>query len=171
MSDSVQGEESALTTGPGEGETFWFNGALVTIKSPGAFSDEAFSLAELVMPQGRATALHTDPSDETVYLLEGEMLFHIDGRDHTAGAGEMVAIRRGVPHAFLATSEIARFLLLNAPGHDRFLRAAGVPATDHNFDNAPPPDHQRTKAAADEFGIELLGPPPFPEGSVRVMSG
>jgi len=170
MGDSEQGKP--LTAAPGEGETLWFNGALVTIRVPGAWSDGAFSLAELVMPHGRATALHTDPSDETIHMLEGELLFHIDGEDRRAGAGETVAIPRGVPHAFVATSETARFLCLNTPGtHDRFFRAAGVPATDRDFANAPPPDHERTAAAAKEIGVELLGPPPFPEGSVRLMSG
>jgi quercetin dioxygenase-like cupin family protein len=156
----------------GEGEAIWFNGAHVTIKSPGEWSQGAFSLAELAMPKGRATALHTDPSEETIYVLEGELLFHIDGQDRRASAGELVAIRRGVPHAFLAVSEIARFLVLNTPGtHDRFFRAGGRPATDRNFESAPPPDRERTLAAAKEIGVELLGPAPFPEGSVRLQSG
>lgn len=124
------------------------------------------------MPKGRATALHTDPSDETIYMLEGELLFHIDGQDRNARAGDTVAVSRGTPHAFVAVSETARFLMLNAPGaHDGFFRAAGFPATDRDFENAPPPNHERTMAAAGEAGIELLGPPPFPEGTVRVMSG
>ncbi|MDP9227737.1 MAG: cupin domain-containing protein [Actinomycetota bacterium] len=170
MGDSDHGK--ARFARPQEGETLWFNGALVTIRIPGAWSGDAFSLAELVMPKGRATALHSDPSDETIHLLEGELLFHVDGEDRRAGVNETVAIRRGVPHAFLAVSETARFLCLNTPGtHDRFFRAAGVPATDRDFANAPPPDYERTAAAAKEAGVELLGPPPFPEGSVRLMSG
>jgi quercetin dioxygenase-like cupin family protein len=161
-----------LRVGSGDGEAIWFNGALVTIKAPGQWSGEAFSLAEVAMPKGRATALHTDATDETFYLLEGELLFHIDGHDRRAGAGETLAIRRGVPHAFLAVSDTARFLVLNTPGtHDRFFRAAGFPATDRDFASAPPPDRDRTLAAANEVGVELLGPPPFPEGSVRLQSG
>jgi quercetin dioxygenase-like cupin family protein len=163
---------TVLTVGPGAGEAIWFNGALVTIKSPGAWSEGAFSLAEVEMPKGRATALHTDPSEETFHLLEGELLFHIDGHDHRAPAGETVSIRRGVPHAFLAVSDVVRFLVLNTPGtHDRFFRAAGFPATDRDFKSAPPPDRDRTVAAANEVGVELLGPAPFPEGSVRLQSG
>ncbi len=150
----------------------WFNGALVNIKVPGAWNGGSFSLAEIAMPTGRATALHIDPSDETFYLLEGELLFHIDGEDRTVGSGETVAVKRGVPHAFVAVSEITRFLVLNVPGtHDQFFRSAGFPAEDRDFDNAPPPNHERTVAAARDVGIELLGPPPFPEGTVRLMSG
>ncbi len=163
---------SRLVVGPAEGEAIWFNGALVQIKAPGAFTDEAFSLAEVAMPQGRATALHTDASDETIYVLEGELLLHVDGDELSARAGDTVAIRRGTPHAFLAVSELARFLCLNTPGtHDRFFRAAGVPATDLDFATAPPPDRERTLTAAEEVGVVLLGPPPFPQGTVRLQSG
>lgn len=161
-----------MTVGQGDGEAIWFNGALVTIKAPGRWSDDAFSLVEVAMPKGRATALHTDPSDETIYVLAGELLFHVDGREHRARAGATVAVRRGVPHAFLAVSDVARLLVLNTPGtHDRFFRAAGFPASDGDFDNAPPPARDRTLAAAKEVGVELLGPAPFPQGTVRIQSG
>ncbi len=154
------GEDSSLVVGPGQGEAIWFNAALVRIKAPGRWSDEALSLAELEMPQGRATALHTDASDETIYVLDGELLVRIDGEDLRAPTGETVAIRRGTPHAFLAVSETVRFLVLNTPGtHDRFFRVAGVPATELDFASAPPPNHERTVAAAKEVGAELLGPP------------
>ena len=122
--------------------------------------------------EGRATGLHTDPSHETFYLLEGELLFHVDGEEHRAGAGETVAIRRGVPHAFLVTSPTVRFLVLNTPGgHDRFFRAGGEPAASRDFASAPPPDHERTMAAARAHGVAFLGPPPFAADSVREISG
>ena len=160
------------TLAPGEGEAIWFNGALVSIKSPGEWSDGALVLAEIAMPKGRATGLHTDPSHETFYMLEGELLFHLDGEEHRAGVGETVSIRRGVPHAFIAVSETARFLYINTPGtHDRLFRAGGSPATARDFASAPPPDHERTLAAAKEMGTEFLGPPPFPEELVRQTSG
>ena len=153
-----------------EGEAIWFNGALMNIKSPGEWSDEAFSLVEVAMEKGRATGLHTDASEETFYVLEGELLFHIDGDERRARAGETIGIRRGVPHAFMAVSELARFLVLNTPGtHDRFFRAGGYPAADRDFANAPPPDLERTRAAAEQVGAQLLGPAPFDE--VRLQSG
>ena len=57
----------------GEGETLWFAGAHQTVKHPGAWSSGGFSLVEVTVPRGRATPLHRDPSDETFYLLEGEI--------------------------------------------------------------------------------------------------
>jgi hypothetical protein len=83
-----------------------------------------------------------------------------------------VAIRRGVPHAFIAVSELARFLVLNTPGgHDRFFRDGGSPADERDFASAPPPDLERTAASAERHGVALLGPPPFAEDTVRLRSG
>jgi quercetin dioxygenase-like cupin family protein len=157
---------------PLAGDAIWFNGALQNIKVPGAWSGDAFSLVEVTSTEGRATGLHADPSHETFYLLEGEILFHVDGEEHRAQAGETVAIPRGVPHAFLVISDTARFLVLNTPGgHDRFFRDGGEPASSRDFASAPPPDHERTMAAARAHGVELLGPPPFAAASIRRISG
>jgi quercetin dioxygenase-like cupin family protein len=157
---------------PLEGDAIWFNGALQNIKVPGDWSEDAFSLVEVASTEGRATGLHTDPSHETFYLLEGELLFHVAGEEHRAQAGQTVAIRRGVPHAFLVTSATARFLVLNTPGgHDRFFRAGGEPASNRDYASAPPPDHARTLAAAQAHGVAFLGPPPFAADSVRKTSG
>jgi quercetin dioxygenase-like cupin family protein len=164
--------EHARTVDSGDGEAIWFNGALVTIKCPGEWSEDRFSLVEVSAPRGRATGLHTDPSDETFYVLEGELCVHIDGQEQRAQAGDTVSVQRGVPHAFLVVADVARFLVLNTPGtHDRFFRAGGTPASDRDFAAAPAPDHKRTAAAAREHGVELLGPPPFAPESIGKVSG
>ena len=160
QADSQQTDTFAVA--PLEGEAIWFNGALQNVKLPGGWSDEAVSIVEVTSTLGRATGLHTDPSHETFYVLEGELLFHVDGDERRARAGETVAIRRGVPHAFKIASETARFLVVNAPGtHDTFFRLGGEPARSRDFSDAPPPDMERTMAAAEQVGVKFLGPPPF----------
>src|SRR3954469_329805 len=150
------------SVGPHEGEAIWFNGALIRVKSPGAWSDGAFSLVEVTMPQGRATGLHRDPSHETFRILDGELLFSVDGAEMRGTEGDTIAVRRGVPHAFIAISPLARFLVLNAPGtHDAFFREGGVPADSTDLADAPPPDLERAMAAARRHDVEFLGPPPF----------
>jgi quercetin dioxygenase-like cupin family protein len=160
------------TVEPLGGDAIWFNGALQNVKLPGDWSDDALSLVEVTSTQGRATGLHTDPSHETFYVLDGELLFHVDGEEHRAPAGETVAIRRGTPHAFMVVSATARFLVMNTPGtQERFFRAGGEPAATRDFADAPAPDLERTMAAAQEFGIDFLGPPPFAEDAVSQTSG
>ena len=113
------------------------------------------------VPRGRATPLHRDPSDETFYILAGELLFHIDGTEHTASPGDTLGVRKGVPHAFVVTSETARFLVFNTPGtHDSYFRDGGEPATDESFATAPEPNYEKIEAASRRHGVEMLGPPP-----------
>ena len=146
----------------GEGETIWFAGAHQTIKHPGDWSEGKFSLVEVSVPRGRATPLHRDPSDETFYILEGDVLFHVDGTERLAGPGDTISLRQGVPHAFVVSSDVARFLVLNTPGtHDRYFRDGGEPATHQNFGDAPAPDYGRIEASNAKHGVEMLGPPPF----------
>jgi quercetin dioxygenase-like cupin family protein len=170
MSAAVSSTSDVRAVGQSEGDAIWFNGALMEVRLPGEWSGDAFSLVEVRMQRGRATGLHTDPSHETFHVLEGELLFHCDGEERPGRAGDTIAIRRGIPHAFIAVSDEARFLVLNTPGgHDRFFRAGGVPAESRDFADAPRPDLERTQAAAKEHGVELLGPPPFDD--VRLRSG
>ena len=164
--------EAVHAVAPLEGDAIWFNGALQNVKLPGDWSDDALCVVEVTSTAGRATGLHADPSNETFYVLEGELLFHVDGAEHTAPAGQTITIRRGVPHAFIVVSPVARFLVMNTPGtQERFFRAGGQPATGRDLDAAPPPDLARTMAAAREFGIDFLGPPPFGADAVRTVSG
>ena len=172
MTNMTSAGAASHVVAPFEGDAIWFNGALQNVKLPGGWSDDALCLVEVTSTEGRATGLHSDPSHEVFYVLEGELLFHVDGAEHRAPAGQTVAIRRGVPHAFLIVSETARFLVMNAPGtQEGFFRAGGEPALDRDFSSAPPPNLERTKAAADEYGVKFLGPPPFAPDAVRKTSG
>lgn len=169
---ALPAERPVHLVGRSSGEAIWFNGALVTVKVPGEWSGDAFSLVEVLSPRGRATGLHTDPSHETFYVLEGELLVHVDGAEHAVCAGGTVSVPRGVAHAFLVVSDRARFLVLNTPGtHDRFFRDGGEPASDDDLTTAPPPDHERTMAAARTHGVVFLGPPPFDDTAVTRVSG
>jgi quercetin dioxygenase-like cupin family protein len=164
--NEVKAQTSHRVVPPLEGDAIWFNGALQNIKLPGEWSEDALSLIEVTSTKGRATGLHKDPSHETFYVLDGELLFHVDGEERAAVAGTTVSVRRGVPHAFLVISDTATFLVMNTPGtQERFFRAGGEPADDRDFANAPPPNPERTMAAAAEYGIEMLGPPPFSHSS------
>jgi uncharacterized protein YjlB len=119
-------------------------------------------LFEDVMVQGKTTPLHRHPeADETVYILEGEILINVDGNETRVGPGGMTFTPRGVPHAFLVTSETARLLTFQTPGIGQgFYRGASEPTTD---DTSETVDIARLQASAkaNPRGIELLGPPPF----------
>lgn len=147
----------------GEGDKRSFlGGGLHTWKLMTEDTDGAFFLFEDVMAQGKTTPLHRHPeADETVYILEGEILVSADGKESRVGPGGMTFTPKGVPHAFLVISDGARLLTLQTPGIGQaFYRGASEPATDGTSETV---DFARIQASAKENprGIEILGPPPF----------
>src|SRR5258706_6136 len=93
----------------GEGEQLWFaGGGVFTMKVSAADSDGAFFAFEDRVIRGKTTPLHFHPNeDELLYVLAGELIAHIDGKEHRVGSGGLVLFPRGVPHSFLVTSETA----------------------------------------------------------------
>lgn len=123
----------------------------------------AFLLFEDRMEQGKMTPLHTHPdSDETMYVLDGEILVHLDGQEHTVSAGGIAVAPRGLPHAFMVVSPGARMLCLHTPGTcEAFYWDASEPITTEGAARGEV-DFDRVRASAERHGgIELLGPPPF----------
>jgi len=58
-----------------------------------------------------------DAFDETVYGLEGDLTFTIDGRSIEIGPGDSVCIRRGQVHQFVNAGPVdATFLSVATPG-------------------------------------------------------
>jgi len=148
--------------GEGDKQSF-FGGGLHTWKLLAEDTDGAFFLFEDVMAQGKTTPLHRHPeADEMAYILDGEVVVKVDGKETRIGAGGMSFVPKGVPHAFLVVSESARLLSLHSPAtsSQAFYRGASEPATDDGFETV---DFARIHASAEENprGIEILGPPPF----------
>jgi quercetin dioxygenase-like cupin family protein len=147
--------------GEGDKQSF-FGGGLHTWKLLAEDTGGAFFLFEDDLSQGKTTPLHRHPeADETVYVLEGEILVNVDGKESRVGAGGMTFTPKGVPHAFVVVSDGARVLTMQTPGIGQaFYRGASEPATD---DTSETVDIPRLQASAQQNprGIEILGPPPF----------
>src|SRR3712207_444387 len=107
-----------IIRGEGEGERLWFaGGGLWTMKATAEETDGAFNLVENQMMGGKTTPLHTHPNlDETLIVLEGEILVHAEGREYRVGPRGVAVAMRSVPHAFMVTSESALILALQTPG-------------------------------------------------------
>jgi quercetin dioxygenase-like cupin family protein len=147
----------------GEGEQRWFcGGGLHTWKATAEDTGGAFLMWEALEDAGKATPLHShQASDETFYLLEGEVALYIDGEQRSVHVGGVAVIPRGVPHAFKVTSPRARMLWLHTPGNsEAFYRQASDPVVPG--EPRPPIDFDRIRAVAEATGAtEILGPPPF----------
>jgi quercetin dioxygenase-like cupin family protein len=92
------------------------------------------SVTEIVVPpRGGGPPLHTHDFDEAFYLLDGELIFQIEGTRTTKGTGELAFVPRNVVHALANHSDApARYLLTCTPaGFERHwarlaAEAAGV---------------------------------------------
>jgi quercetin dioxygenase-like cupin family protein len=148
----------------GEGEQLWFaGGGVFTMKASAAETGGAFIMLEDRMVRGKTTPMHLHPNeDEAIYVLEGELLVDIEGEQQRVGPGGLFVAPRGVPHAFMVTSETARILSMQTPGTgEAFYRALTEPVRSA-ADASRPPDWARLKEVAERSeSIELLGPAPF----------
>ena len=146
----------------GEGDKQAFlGGGLHTWKLLAEDTDGAFFLFEDALSRDKTTPLHRHPeSDETIYVLAGEIVVSVDGKESRVGTGGLSFVPRGVPHAFLVVSDGARLLTLKTPGVGQgFYLGASERATDDSLNRV---DIARVQASAKQNGgIELLGPPPF----------
>jgi quercetin dioxygenase-like cupin family protein len=146
----------------GAGEKRWFfGGGLHTWKATAEETNGAFLVFEDHMEAGKMTPVHVHPdSDEMFYVLEGEIVVHAEGEEHRITAGGFSAALRGVPHAFMTTTE-CRLLCVQTPGTCQdFFRHASEPTSHNAIDGAV--DLARVQAAAAEKGgVVMLGPPPF----------
>src|SRR6476620_4725672 len=165
---SASATRQSLVRAAEDGERRWFfGGGLHIWKATAEETDGAFLLFEDRMGHGKVTPLHIHPdSDETMIVLEGEILMHLDGVQHTVAAGGVGRGARGVPHAFKGSGvDGARLLCLHTPGCcQAFYRDASEPvrSDDSRGIDAGPLDMGRVQASATKNGgIQILGPPPF----------
>jgi mannose-6-phosphate isomerase-like protein (cupin superfamily) len=107
------GAERAVVVRPGEGHRVGNVEFLAR-----SIDTDRFNLAVVtIAPQRSGPEVHTHADeDDSFYLLEGQLVFTVDGEDVTAGAGTFVLVPPGISHTFAnRTNEPARFLNLHAP--------------------------------------------------------
>jgi quercetin dioxygenase-like cupin family protein len=122
----------------------WF-GSTITLKA----SNPGVGITEVVLRPGEEPPMHIHKSeDEWLYVLDGEVTFHVGGEDHFGKAGAFVSFPRGIPHTFSIESKTGRILVINTPG-----------GFEHMFELAPrtPEEAERAMTA---FGMTVVGPHP-----------
>ncbi|HEX8769348.1 MAG TPA: cupin domain-containing protein [Acidimicrobiales bacterium] len=159
-------ERTSIVRASEEGERRWFYGGGLHIwKAKAEETDGAFFLLEVRAEHGKVSPLHIHPdSDETMIVLEGEIVMHLDGVNHTVAAGGVASAPRGVPHAFrVSDPNGTRLLCLHTPGCCQdFYWDASEPVSEQGAGKPAPVDFDKVRASAQSSGgTELVGPPPF----------
>ena len=116
-----------------------------------------YAVFHLDAPPMSGPPLHVHArEDEFFYVLEGELMFEVDGVCHTVRAGGSVGLLRGTPHRYQNfTEHTARLLIVTTPGDFA-----------HFFEElsaiTPPgglPSIEQLLSLDAKYGITTFGPP------------
>lgn len=145
---------------PGQGPSVAVVGDVYSFLATGDDTGGAYSLWHAVVSPGGGPPPHVHRrEDESFYVLEGDVAFHADGQDFTAGPGTFVDVPRGSLHSFRNNgSRPARMLIQVAPaGLEKMFLEIGQPVA--GPDATPPPvtkkeiDH--LLKVAPRYGLEI----------------
>ena len=147
-------------TPPGAGRRTAAFGSIYRSLATGDDTDGGYALWEAtVPPAGGPPPYAQSRENEGYYILDGEVVFQIDGQTVRAARGMFLNLPPGVRHAFRNESqEAARMLILVAPaGMDQMLEEIGVLLPDASGAAAPagPGEIERFRAAAPKYGIQI----------------
>lgn len=166
---AATGGTAPFVTPPGEGVALWHLDGLMELKASAAATGGRFGLFEQRLPAGSSAPLHVHHGeDEAWYVLDGELLFQVDGTDLLAPTGAFLWAPRGLPHTFRVESDGAWLLGIVTPGgFEEFFEATGRPAPRRTLPPPPegPPDLAAMVAAAQRYGCDIIGPPLPPAGA------
>ena len=115
---------------PAVENSIWYNGHTFSFLLDATQTEGAFALIHCYFRKGGEPPPHFHKlEDETFYILEGEILFHIGDKKFTAKAGDVAFAPKEIPHQFSLVNETAKALLLISPaGIETFFKEFSVPA-------------------------------------------
>ena len=151
-----------LPAGEGLADVWWKSGR-ITVKAGPDETGGAFSQFLVDDPRGSGPPVHVHHNeDETFYILEGQVTMLVGDERIDLEAGDYCFGPRGVPHAYLVTSERARMLVTISPsGSEQLFVSLGIPVAgvEPPTDVVMPPMPEMARQFA-AYGAEILGPPP-----------
>lgn len=157
---STKAGDGAYVLRPGEGRSIDLGGFRMSVKATGEQTNGSFSLLEAAEPAGFGPPLHIHrDAAEAFYVLEGEYVIFLDGREFVCPAGSFIFIPAGLAHGFRVGGVASRKLNLYVPaamvGYFDDVAAAT---------KAGEVDPDQLSEIALGYSMEVIGP--VPEGYV-----
>jgi quercetin dioxygenase-like cupin family protein len=151
---------------------YWMNDVLWIVLADGNDTGGRYSMMEQLLPKGSGPGPHKHTwSDETFYMLDGELTLLVGEEIRTVRKGDFVMVPRSTRHAFRIDSETARFLNGYTPASmEAQIMELGTPATERTLPpNGSIATPAMTPALLQRYGVEILpGPDPLrPEGEQK----
>ena len=137
-----------------EGERHDLSDLRVIYKSLGAETGGGAFVWQMQAPPGAAVPPHRHTvEDELIYVLAGAVEATVGDQTYALGAGDLVKMPKGVPHALRMTgTETARTLWMAVPAGkmESFFRALAALPSDG------PPDPELIARISREHGMDVL---------------
>jgi quercetin dioxygenase-like cupin family protein len=144
---------------------YWWLDGLWIVLADGRDTGGRFSVMEELLREDSGPGPHKHTwSDETFYMLDGEITFLIGDEVKTARTGDLLMVPRNTRHAFRVDSETARFLNGYTPAS---LEAALVEFATPATERVLPPKNASgiitmTPELLRRYGMDMLpGPDPL----------
>lgn len=142
------------------GRTVSVVGDVYRFLATGDETEGKYALMEALVPPGGGPPPHVHRREEEgFYVLEGEIVFTVNGERVVATAGTFANMPIGTPHSFKNESDKpARMLISMAPsGLEEMFFEVGVPLKEGATTAQPPTKEEIEKlvAIAPRYGIEI----------------
>jgi len=144
---------------------YWWLDGLWIVLAEAKDTGGRFSLMEELLCKDSGPGPHKHTwSDETYYMLDGEITFLVGDKVKTARTGDFVMVPRNTRHAFRVDSETARFLNGYTPAS---LEACVVEWAMRTTERVLPPKNvsptiELTPELLSRYGMDMLpGPDPL----------
>jgi quercetin dioxygenase-like cupin family protein len=155
--------QSSVFQKPTVENSIWYNGHTFSFLINAEQTDGAFTLIYCSFRKGGEPPAHFHTNeDETFYMLDGQIQFHVGDKRVIVQAGDVVYAPRNIPHQFNLITDTAKALLLITPsGIETFFREFGQPALSLDLPPIPeghPPAvfFENMTRRAEELGIVWL---------------
>lgn len=144
---------------------YWLADVLWMVLADGNDTGGRFSMMEQLLPKGSGPGPHKHTwSDETFYMLDGEITLLVGDEIRTARKGDFVVVPRDTRHGFRVDSDTARFLNGYTPASmEALIVELATPAAAR----ASPPEGaaalpKMNPALLQRYGMDILpGPDPL----------
>ncbi len=143
---------------PSEGKELTAFGDTCVFKLVGEQTGNAVTIALVLTPPGGGPPLHVHRIDHEIFIVEsGQLEVNIRGDWKRAPAGSVVFLPKDVPHQFrnVGESTSRHWVVATPSGFEGFFEKAA-----ELFAHDGPPNMEQILQAANEHGMEIVGPPP-----------
>src|SRR2546430_6370673 len=152
--------DTTVVRRPGEGDAYWMLGGLYELKAGADETGGTASIFEMTLPAGAGPPPHTHPGGEAVYVLEGNVRYHIEDHVYEGGPGSFFYMPEGTWENFEPTTQVRLLVMYTPGGMEEFFGEAGEPAQQRELPPPMdgPPEIERLMSIGEKHRIAMKAP-------------